>query len=69
MQDGDFLVRQVVLFGLGIDHQHVNLVIVLEPVVNGANPAALAASLHRVAQLADAASTLDEVAPLAMSLS
>ena len=38
--------------------------IVLDPVVDGPNPATLATPLHGVAQFADASTAFDDVAPL-----
>ncbi len=57
------MIGQIVLFGLGIDQQHINLPIVSQPVVDHSNPTALAAAGLRMAQLADSTATLKDVAP------
>lgn len=53
-------VAAVVLLGLGVDHQQVDLVPLRDSVLDGPHAAALAAALRRVTHLADATATLDE---------
>ena len=49
-QDGGFLIGQVILFLLQVDNQHVDLVVILDPVINHSNPAAFATALRRITQ-------------------
>lgn len=63
-QDRGFPVAQIVLPRLGINHQKIDLVPLLRPVVDHPHAAALAASPQREAQLANPPAAPDQIAAL-----